>query len=265
MVEAQKLTNQFCQAATVLTCDQQLYKVMVDVKWAYPEIFKNFIPRLGGMHMLMSFVGSVGKLMSNTGLEDVLSVAFAGVPKLLIGNKFPQNVRALRLVAEEILRDVIGDTNSIENLTETLDSLSERSRTAKLWVDCLIKPVLIMIMFVRAEREADWLLHLFAVQQMLPYFFAASHNYYARYGLYYLRSMEKLPEEVLKEFLQGHHVMRHKTGIWNSIWSDMFIETTFMRYSHGPGGIIGITLKPSTLERWALSLHVCSQLNEGHN
>lgn len=33
-----------------------------------------------------------------------------------------------------------------------------------------------------------------------------------------------------------------------------------MRYGHGPGGIVGITLKPSTLKRWALSLHICSQL-----
>ncbi|KAH3791108.1 hypothetical protein DPMN_169319 [Dreissena polymorpha] len=40
----------------------------------------------------------------------------------------------------------------------------------------------------------------------------------------------------------------------------MFIETTFMRYGHGPGGIIDITLKESALKRWALSLHKCSQL-----
>ena len=41
---------------------------------------------------------------------------------------------------------------------------------------------------------------------------------------------------------------------------DMFIETTFMRYGHAPGGIIGITLKPDTLKVWALSLHACSRL-----
>ena len=33
-----------------------------------------------------------------------------------------------------------------------------------------------------------------------------------------------------------------------------------MRYGHSPGGIIDITLKPSTLKRWALSLHVCSHM-----
>ncbi|KAH3748885.1 hypothetical protein DPMN_183374 [Dreissena polymorpha] len=72
--------------------------------------------------------------------------------------------------------------------------------------------------------------------------------------------MENLPAYVRERFLAGEHVMRHHTGLWNGIWSDMFIETTFMRYGHGPGGIIGITLKESALKRWALSLHICSHL-----
>ena len=205
MVEAQRLTNHYGQAITVFTCDQQLYRVMVDVTWVYPNLFKNFIPRLGGMHMLMSFVGCIGSLMANTGLEDILSSAFAGVPKLLSGKKFPQNTRASRLVTEEILKVVMQNSDSYEDLITTIEQLAESSRTAKLWVDCLIKPVFIIMNFVRAEREADWSLHLVAVKAMIPYFFAANHNNYARYGLYYLRSMEKLPAEVSKEFLEGNH------------------------------------------------------------
>ena len=97
---------------------------------------------------------------------------------------------------------------------------------------------------------------------MMPYFFASKHIDYARYGLYYLRSMEVLPASVLEYFMKGAHVMRHRTGLWNGLWSDMFIETTFMRYGHGKAGIIGITLKPETLKTWALSLHVCGKLLE---
>ena len=33
-----------------------------------------------------------------------------------------------------------------------------------------------------------------------------------------------------------------------------------MRYGHEAGGLIGITLQPSAVARWALSLHICSQL-----
>lgn len=125
-----------------------------------------------------------------------------------------------------------------------LEEKATESRTAKVWVENLIKLVLIMMTYVRAEREAMWTLQLWAVQQMVPYFFAAGHVNYTWYGLYYLRSMERLPEDVLERLLKGEHVMRHHPGIWNGMWSDMFIETTLMRYGKSPGGLIGVTLKP---------------------
>ncbi len=54
--------------------------------------------------------------------------------------------------------------------------------------------------------------------------------------------------------------MRHNPGLWNDIWSAMFIESTFMQYGHEAGGLMGLTLQPSAVSRWALSLHVYSQL-----
>ena len=54
--------------------------------------------------------------------------------------------------------------------------------------------------------------------------------------------------------------MRHQRGLWNAIWSAMFIETTFMRYGKGPGGLIGVTLKPKAVKKWANSLHICTQV-----
>ena len=97
---------------------------------------------------------------------------------------------------------------------------------------------------------------------MIPYFFASGHLNYARYGLYYLRLIAKLLETVLKTFLDGEHVMRHQPGLWNAIWSDQYIESSFMKYDHGPKDIIGKTLHPSTLKRWALGLHLYTQLQK---
>jgi len=97
---------------------------------------------------------------------------------------------------------------------------------------------------------------------MLPYYFAPGHLTYVRYGLYYLHSMEKLPPHVQTHFMKGEHITRHIRGIWNGIWSDQFIESTFMRYGHSSGGIIGITLKEETLKVWALSPHLCCKIEE---
>ena len=57
----------------------------------------------------------------------------------------------------------------------------------------------------------------------MSYFFAAGHTNYAAYGLYYLRTMHKLPGNILDTFMKGEHVMRHQDGLWNAIWSDMMI------------------------------------------
>ena len=47
MLEAQRLSEQAGQSFTVLTCDQQLYKIALQVKWNEPIRFSNMTIRLG--------------------------------------------------------------------------------------------------------------------------------------------------------------------------------------------------------------------------
>lgn len=93
--------------------------------------------------------------MDNSGLEEVMKIAFAGVGRMLTGKKFPQNFRALRIVTEELLWNTVQGLESHEDIMQVLDSRASRSRTTKLWFENLIKPVLITMLFVRAEKEAD--------------------------------------------------------------------------------------------------------------
>ena len=182
MIEAEKKTHATGQKYTIFTTDQQLYRVVLAIMWVYPERFKYFIPRLGGMHTLMNFVGSVGTLMTNTGLEELMQAAFGGVQKMLTGKNFPQNVRALRMTVETLLRELlIENCDTFEELMAILEERASLNRTTKLWLENLIKPVFIMMAYVRAEREADWGLHLDAIAAMLPYFFSSGHFNYARF------------------------------------------------------------------------------------
>ena len=89
----------------------------------------------------------------------------------------------------------------------------------------------------------------------MPYLFATSRVNFARYGLYYLHSMETFPSEIKHYFLQDQHIMRHTASATNSTLSDMFIETTFMRYGHSRGGLTEITPNDNATQRWAISLH----------
>ena len=158
MVRVQELTSQTGQTFSLLTCDQQLYRVAVNVSWDQPERFKDTYLRLGDMHALMTFAGAVGSLMAESGLSDILSEVFGGVPKMLSGKKFPQNIRALRMMAEEVVCGLFMDHHfeNTEDLMKALDQIASKSRTVKLWVEILVKPVLLLM----TEREGDWLLHL---------------------------------------------------------------------------------------------------------
>lgn len=90
-----------------------------------------------------------------------------------------------------------------------------------------------MMSYARAEREADWCLHLWCVEEMLPYFSAAAgHWNYLRCASVYVMHMKQMSCDCLDHFLKGEHVMRHRSGYWNGIRSDMMIESTFMRYGH---------------------------------
>lgn len=60
--------------------------------------------------------------------------------------------------------------------------------------------------------------------------------------------------------MEEEHVMRHKRGIWNSLWTDMMIETSYMKVGKGPLGIIGVTTKPRAVKVWAKDNHIQSEL-----
>lgn len=264
MLKAKEICHEIGQAYVVFTCDQQLYRVALQVKWDNPDLLDNVHLRLGGMHLLMSYCGCIGTLMADTGLEDIMGAAFSGVGKMLSGKKFPQNIRALRLVAEELLRPIFmahpNNLTNMDELREILSAIASQNRTSKLWIECLIIPVFHMMTYIRAERESDWNLHLAVVEDMLPLFFAAGHVNYARYASYYLQSMYDLPNELQQQMAKGEHTMHHIPGLFNGIWSDMAIETTFMRYGHSKHGMVGITLNPDAVKTWAYSLHACHSL-----
>ena len=107
--------------------------------------------------MLMSFIAAVGNLMTETGLADIMSSAFAGVHKVLEGKKFLMCMRALRMVVEVILEAALKEleVGCCDTFIANLEEKPQKSRTCTLWLDSQIKPVLLMMSYVRAEREGD--------------------------------------------------------------------------------------------------------------
>ena len=181
---------------------------------------------------------------------------------MLSGKKYPQNFHALRMLVEEILHNVVLQDGMarFDFLISVLDTHAAQSRTTSIWTDILSKGVFIMMSFTHASHEGDWLLHLLAAEAMLPYFHSAGCYNYARYGAFYLHHMKGLSPELMKKLNTGSFV-RHIPGIYNSMWTDMLIETTYMHLGHGPSGAIGVATDYKQMVVWALSFALCGEMS----
>ena len=152
---------------------------------------------------------------------------------MLIGKKFPMDVRALRVVVIELLKTLTGEDTRQNDMTTILQYLNNKSRLAEDWMKNLIRLVLLMLMYVSAEREGEFGLHLYAFKEMIPYVFTTGHWNYARDSIVYLRTMKKLPNSLLDKFMNGEHVVHLKNGLCYEVWSDMVIDTTYMKFGKG--------------------------------
>ena len=57
MLNARAVTETTGQEYVVFTADEQLYRVAAHVMWENQVLFGNIYLRLGGMHLLMNYVG----------------------------------------------------------------------------------------------------------------------------------------------------------------------------------------------------------------
>jgi hypothetical protein len=263
-------TMEYCQnyllgqgMSTVhISLDMQLYMVALQVKWSDMDRWKTVIVHPGGMHVVMSFLGCIGQLMKGSGLEELLKAAYSGLTGILSGKSWPRAMRALRMVCAALLAHYIsqdGSSCTFEDLTVYLEE-ARKNPTGRLWVDCLMKPTFIVHLFIRAEREGNWLLHHHCLQRMLPYFYAAGHWHYARHISWYLQEMSCLPQDAKTDLIAGAFVCRHSTGVWNSVSADQFGEQTYIRYGKSKGGLVGITLSAEQVACWVLSFPFCQRV-----
>ena len=134
------------QNMLIFTADQQLYKIVIDVMFHEPSYFESVIPVLGGMHMLMNFIHAIAIIMAGSGMREILAGTFGSIDKMLSGKKYPQNFRALRMLVEEILQEIVqmDGVSSFGCLIKVLEDRASRSRTVKLWTDNRVKAVIIM-------------------------------------------------------------------------------------------------------------------------
>ena len=105
LVEARKKTDVNGQKHCFVTFDLPLFQKACEILNSItcnndPLNLKSVIARLGGFHLLMSFLGAVGMIMKCSGLHEAFCLLFAALSaeKALTGHAFSRAVRGHLLV-----------------------------------------------------------------------------------------------------------------------------------------------------------------------
>jgi len=114
---------------------------------------------------------------------------------------------------------------------------------------------LLLLVFVRSLREANFEFYVDAVSTIVPWFFGLDHTNYARWLPIYLRDMCRLNDvapDVASQFKQGRFVVNKTSKNFSSIPIDHAYEQNNALVK-GEGGAVGLTENPSALRRWMVS------------
>lgn len=171
-----------------VTFDQPLYIKAAEIVASSTEHLDKVIVRLGGFHLLMSYLGSIGQIMAGSGLAELWEQVYAkgSIVHMLTGHAFSRALRAHIITSSALIGVLMGspgtldniDKDQLENLyrsllnqeqkannvaeeeclkhlsqiiSQVLDQAALESRTGKLWVQ-YIRQVFLMQHFIRVER-----------------------------------------------------------------------------------------------------------------
>ena len=95
----------------LLTGDQPVYTIIVQLKNEQPSLFEKIIPFLGPFHAQCSFITSISKRFSGSGLSELIvssdMIADKSVDAALRGKHYKRIVRTLQLTYEALQRRII--------------------------------------------------------------------------------------------------------------------------------------------------------------
>jgi len=187
----------------IVTFDQPLYMKAREIVAASEteSKFSKIIVKLGGFHLLMSFLRSIGYIMTGSGIKEALSVIYVpnAVDKMLNDYAYARAVRDHTLfhlalstiIFEDIqidnhtsdflksyIKDIMKQTFSYEEVEEStcifqllleqfndkLNELQGRDLMTKLWIQ-YFHMVSITKEFIKTENPENWNGHLNAIKK----------------------------------------------------------------------------------------------------
>ena len=163
----------------------------------------------------------------------------------------------------DICKDMEDDLVKVHETLEKFRSVGRQQSSTFTYWDSYIEAGELLLRLIRAERDADFALHLPAAAETIPYFILAGRNKYAKYTPIYVAEMKQLQQkqpDMYRHLENGGFVVRRSGRIrFNSVSTDQSVEQTINQEAKGKGGVVGFTLRKGALLRWLLTRHIIAE------
>lgn len=100
----------------------------------YPQL-SSVVVRLGGFHLLMSFMGAIGAVMAGSGLKELLMTIYANnsVDRILNGHAYLRAIRAHNMLCNLALASLIfNDITITDEEKRDIDGLLDETEMSKI-------------------------------------------------------------------------------------------------------------------------------------
>ncbi len=172
----------------VMTCDCPIFAKAKFIQWTWPLSYgeDKFVVMFGGLHIEMALWNMLGDYLADSGWTSSLieaGVASSGTAESFLSASHllrTRHAHQVTIAALTILQNQAFSADSDGmNFSDWKASMAARSPTFKFW-DTIVKIEKMILIFIRAHREANFDLYIEALEDLVGFFFAFDHYNYAQ-------------------------------------------------------------------------------------
>ena len=248
----------------VIAVDLPLFQIAMHIKWTWPIEYDNCIFMMGGLHMEMEQMRTLGSLLNESGWTHVLSkagICGPGTADSFLKATHVTRTRHAHQVTACCLWILQHDKYEAEpdeikkelSFGKWCELKSEQSTHFYFW-NMILKYEMLLLSSVRAVRETQFDTYIELLKECVPLFFALDKIRYAKWTSIYIHDMEILKEKSPDDYtkLSENFTVQKTNRAFSAIAIDQAHEQN-NQIVKGSLNVISLMETPSTLLRWSLS------------
>ena len=239
--------------------DLPVFALTKEALLRFGELFPQYFPMMGALHIEQVFLICHGQLILGSGLPDILKISnlsLLGTSAIVDVNDIKRARYCIQVSVASLymkLKDACRKDNSEVSPMKWLSERSKSSDMCFYW-DMVLRMQLDILVFVRSMREGNFNAYVASIRRLLKWVFVFDHIHYARWlsvHLFDLTTLEKANPDLHAEMMKGKFSFQKSQRMFSKMALDQVHEQN-NKIIKGAGGASQLLNRSddSALIRW---------------